>query len=113
MRSPTVPAAIATLLALALLGGCSAATPSATAPPALPAAPFAVVLGIAQDGGYPQAGTKPGPVWSDPSQRRLVACLGIVDAASGERWLVDATPDFPLQLHRLDEIAPVAGTPGL
>ena len=35
--------------------------------------PFLVVLGIAQDGGYPQAGSKPDhPAWRDPSQRRLV-----------------------------------------
>src|SRR5688572_11886929 len=82
-------------------------------PAATPTAPFAVVLGIAQDGGYPQAGTKPGPAWDDPTQRRLVASLGLVDPATGERWLVDATPDLPLQLHRLDEVAPAAGAPGL
>lgn len=78
-----------------------------------PAAPFAVVLGIAQDGGYPQAGTKESAAWDDPAQRRLVASLAVVDPQSGERWLVDCTPDFPQQLHRLDEIAPVQGTPGL
>jgi pyrroloquinoline quinone biosynthesis protein B len=77
------------------------------------APPFAVVLGIAQDGGYPQAGTKESAAWEDPAQRRLVASLALVDPLSGERWLVDCTPDFPRQLHRLDEIAPAAGTPGL
>ena len=75
-------------------------------------APFAVVLGIAQDGGYPQAGTPPGPVWED-SARRLVASLGLVDPASGQRWLIDATPDLPTQLRHLDEIAPPSGVPGL
>jgi pyrroloquinoline quinone biosynthesis protein B len=76
-------------------------------------APFAVVLGIAQDGGYPQAGTKESPAWNDPAQRRLVASLGLVDPLDGRRWLVDCTPDFPQQLQRLDRIAPSAGSPGL
>ena len=78
-----------------------------------PAAPFAVILGIAQDGGYPQAGTKESAAWDHPAQRRLVASLAVVDPQSGERWLIDCTPDFPQQLHRLDEIAPAQGTPGL
>jgi pyrroloquinoline quinone biosynthesis protein B len=79
-------------------------------------APFVVVLGIAQDGGYPQAGCrkeccrKP---WADPSRRAHVASLAIVDPAGGRRWLVDATPDFREQLHRLDGIAPAASSPGL
>lgn len=67
--------------------------------------PFVVVLGVAQDGGRPQAGCrKPccAAAWSDPGARRRVACLGIVDPESGERWLVDATPDFREQLRLLD-----------
>lgn len=75
--------------------------------------PFVVVLGIAQDGGYPQAGTKDHPAWDDSSRRRLVSCLALVDPASGERWLFDATPDFGAQLHRLDQVAPHEGVPGL
>ena len=68
-----------------------------------------MVLGIAQDGGYPQAGcNRPDCVaaWNDPARRRLVASLAIVDPVSKQRWIIDATPDFPLQLRRLDEIAP-------
>jgi len=76
-------------------------------------APFVVVLGIAQDGGVPQAGTKNHPGWNDPRRRRLAVALGIVDPRSSQRWLVDATPDFREQLHRLDEIQPVIGRPGL
>jgi pyrroloquinoline quinone biosynthesis protein B len=91
-------------LALALLvAGC------ATAPPLPDDQPFAIVLGIAQDGGYPQAGcNRPDCVeaWNDPRQRRRVASLGIVDPASGERWIIDATPDFPEQLRMLDAAAP-------
>lgn len=72
-----------------------------------------MVLGIAQDGGVPQAGTKSHPGWSDPAARQKVVCLGLVDPVSGERWLFEATPDFPEQLHQLDALFPVAERPGL
>jgi pyrroloquinoline quinone biosynthesis protein B len=78
-----------------------------------PAGPYLVVLGIAQDAGYPQAGTKEHPAWDDPALRRLASCLALVDPASSERWLFEATPDFKEQLHRLDVIAPHDDVPGL
>ncbi len=71
--------------------------------------PYALVLGIAQDAGYPQAGCKKDccrPAWEQPQLRRLVSCLAIVDPASNEAWLIDATPDFPAQLHRLEAAVP-------
>ena len=77
------------------------------------AAPYVVVLGIAQDGSVPQAGSKDHPAWKNPDLRRLVVSLGLVAPASGGRWLFEATPDFREQLHRLDEIAPVDDVPGL
>jgi pyrroloquinoline quinone biosynthesis protein B len=76
-------------------------------------APWAVVLGIAQDGGYPQAGTKQHAAWEDSSLSRRVTCIAIVDPASGERWMLDVTPDFKAQLRHLDELAPHPDTPGL
>src|SRR5688500_10513577 len=63
--------------------------------------PFIFVLGIAQDGGYPQAGCNAPhcePAWKDPALRRSVTSLAIVDPASRQRWIIDATPDFPEQL---------------
>lgn len=93
------------LLAAVLLG--TAGTAAAIAPAATPAAPaYLVVLGIAQDGGAPQAGSASAPGWHDPSKRRLATSLALVDDAHGQRWLFEATPDFPEQLQRLDEIAP-------
>ncbi|MCH6551070.1 MAG: MBL fold metallo-hydrolase [Planctomycetes bacterium] len=71
--------------------------------------PFLVVLGIAQDGGAPQAGCRGdccGDRWRDRTQRRRVACLGLVDPRTSQRWLIDATPDFREQLRMLDELAP-------
>ncbi len=75
--------------------------------------PYLVVLGISQDGGVPQAGTKEHPGWSDPAHRRLATSLALVDPVSQQRWIFDATPDFREQLHRLDVIAPAEGKPGL
>ena len=72
-----------------------------------------MVLGIAQDGGVPQTGDADAPGWTDPSRRRLVVSLGLVDPASGRRWLFEATPDLPEQLYRLEQAAPRADGPPL
>jgi pyrroloquinoline quinone biosynthesis protein B len=102
-------AAVATGTVAVAAGTASVpATPAAARP-----APYALVLGVAQDGGYPQAGTKESAAWDDPSLRRRVACLALVDPVAGERFLLDATPDLPEQLQRLDRAAPHPGTPGL
>ena len=78
-----------------------------------PAEPYLVVLGIAQDGGVPQAGTKAHPGWDDPTFKRLVVSLALVDPVTSQRWLFEATPDFREQLHRLDTVFPVEEKPGL
>jgi pyrroloquinoline quinone biosynthesis protein B len=68
----------------------------------LAAAVYVQVLGIAQDGGYPQAGCERSDcvaAWKNPALRKHVASLGIVDGE--HRWIVDATPDFPSQLHAI------------
>ena len=64
----------------------------------------AVVLGIAQDGGVPHLGCRQElcvRARRDPSARKLVASLGLVDHVSGRRFVIDATPDFALQVDRL------------
>ena len=75
--------------------------------------PYVIVLGIAQDGGVPQAGIKQHPGWADPGARRLAVSLALVDPESSQRWLFEATPDLRDQLHRLDMAFPVEATPGL
>ena len=75
--------------------------------------PYLVVLGIAQDGGVPQAGSNENPAWEDPDLRRLVVSLGLVAPATGGRWLFEATPDFREQLHLLDGVSPPDAVPGL
>ena len=54
------------------------------------------VLGIAQDGGHPQAGCTLS-CCADPAVSHLVSCLGVLDGE--KRWLVDCTPDLPRQLR--------------
>ncbi|MEO8160266.1 MAG: MBL fold metallo-hydrolase [Arenimonas sp.] len=76
-------------------------------------APYLVVLGIAQDGGSPQAGYPQEPGWHDPEMRRHATSLAIVDPAHEARWLFDATPDFPAQLNRLDEMTLSRKRPGI
>jgi len=69
------------------------------------AGPEVVVLGIAQDGGHPQAGctkTCCRAAWDDPSLGHHVASLAVVD--KGQAWIVDATPDFGRQLHALGDV---------
>jgi len=102
----TTPLAIVLALALGQATHATAATADD---------PWIVVLGVAQDGGVPQAGCDR-DCCADPGRHRHVACIGIVDPQSGERWIIDATPDFPAQLRMLDEIAPPAHdtpSPGL
>jgi len=77
-----------------------------------PEGPYLVVLGIAQDAGYPQSGcTKEccQRLWSDKTERKMVSCLGLVDPETQQAWLFDATPDFKDQLQLLETAAPLAG----
>ena len=78
---------------------------SGEAPALKPATtPYTILLGLAQDGGYPQAGcNRPDceAAWTDQRLRRRVASLGIADPTSNQRWMIDATPDFPEQLRML------------
>lgn len=74
--------------------------------------PYLLVLGIAQDAGVPQAGSRH-PGWDDPEARRYASCLALVDPERGRRFLFDATPDFKFQLAALDRAAPPAERPGI
>lgn len=62
------------------------------------------LLGRAQDAGVPQAGCdcpRCAAAWADPARAARPACLGVVDGATGDAWLIDATPAFPSQLRDL------------
>lgn len=78
--------------------------------------PFLVVLGIAQDAGYPQAGCHKQcceRAHRDPKAKRLVVSLAIVDPKTKQRWFLECTPDFREQLRDLDKIAPPKKLPGI
>lgn len=78
-----------------------------------------IVLGIAQDAGFPQAACAKKcceAAWQDPSLRKHAACIAVVDRKSKQRWMFECTPDFPSQLRMLDEFSASASTtkqPGL
>jgi pyrroloquinoline quinone biosynthesis protein B len=72
-------------------------------------APFIVVLGIAQDAGYPQAGCRKkccASAWAEISRRRHAVTVAIVDPKTKQRWFLDCSPDFREQLRELNRIAP-------
>ncbi|MGW8121425.1 MBL fold metallo-hydrolase [Roseivirga echinicomitans] len=69
--------------------------------------PFIVILGVAQDAGYPQAGQK--QEWELIKERaarpKNAVALGLVDPTTKQRWIFEATPDFKLQLQMLDDVS--------
>jgi len=70
---------------------------------------FIVVLGIAQDAGYPQTGCNKScckPVWEGQVKPEKVISLGLVDKHNNKVYLFDATPDFKEQLHTLLDYLP-------
>jgi pyrroloquinoline quinone biosynthesis protein B len=100
-------------MACVAVGSRSAATEETVA---TENAPFLVVLGIAQDGGYPQTGCRKSccaTVWENPRKKRHVSCVAVVDPQTSQRWIIDATPDFREQLRMLDRVFPVSDSPGI
>jgi len=68
--------------------------------------PYIVVLGIAQDAGYPQIACEKTccqRVYDNPTNKRLVSSIALVDPISNESWVFDATPDFTEQSKMLSK----------
>ncbi len=75
-------------------------------------APYLVILGIAQDAGYPQAGCSKSccaMVKSNPTLKKNVTSLALIDPETNKRWLFEATPDFKTQLSLLDSLTTHVG----
>ena len=107
-RLPRAATSLAALTALLLLTRLAPTQPPESDPPRT--TPYLVVLGIAQDAGYPHAGCRRAccmTAWDDPTKKRMVTCLGLVDPATKQRWMFEATPDFPHQLESLNKITGV------
>lgn len=61
-----------------------------------------MILGIAQDAGYPQIDCKKEccqEVWNDPSKKRYTASIALIDHAARTFFIIDATPDLKYQLQ--------------
>ena len=68
--------------------------------------PFIVVLGVAQDAGYPQIGCDKScckKFWDKKIAKQKVACLALFDPLTNQKWIFDATPDLTEQLHTADQ----------
>ena len=67
---------------------------------------YVMVLGIAQDAGYPQMNCKKEcckQAWQNSEMKRTTSCLAIVDPISKEQWIIDATPNIKEQLQLLKQ----------
>jgi pyrroloquinoline quinone biosynthesis protein B len=98
-------------LAATFLLGCLAAAASHARAAAPTERPYVLVLGIAQDGGVPQAGCRKSCCTS--GRHEDVSSLALVDPASRRWWLFDATPDFRPQLARVAAEAPACSLSGV
>lgn len=68
-----------------------------------------VVLGIAQDAGYPQLNCyKPHcmPAWKNPALKKMATSLAIIDSNNKTKYLFEATPDIRQQMYDLHVLAP-------
>jgi pyrroloquinoline quinone biosynthesis protein B len=68
--------------------------------------PYILVLGIAQDGGFPQAGCVKeccNRIRDNPDKHQGVSCIALIDPKSNQKWLFDATPNLSEQLYLLNK----------
>ncbi len=64
--------------------------------------PFVLILGVAQDGGYPQIGCLKAccaPALANHGLKKFVVSFAVVDPAAKKWWLFEATPDIKEQLQ--------------
>lgn len=69
--------------------------------------PYLYILGIGQDGAYPQAGCfQPHcmPGWENPELRHPATSMALITESS--KYLFEATPNAPEQLYMLEQEAP-------
>jgi len=65
---------------------------------------YITILGIAQDAGYPQISCNNAccqAFRNGKEPRKRVSSIGVIDKATHEKWLFDATPDITYQLDEL------------
>lgn len=67
---------------------------------------YLVVLGIAQDAGYPHIGCQKAcctDFYVQKRKQQKVVSLGLVDVENKQKWLFEATPDITTQLADLEQ----------
>ncbi len=65
-----------------------------------------IVLGNVQDAGSPHIACKKDccrDLFEHPDPKRMVTCLGLVDASTKKKFLLEASPDISRQLKKLKE----------
>ena len=69
--------------------------------------PYMLILGTAQDAGFPQAGTREEFKLIESGERKqeFAVSLCLVDPIKGQRYLFEATPDFREQLEMADKVS--------
>jgi len=85
---------LSSIVLIMLIVMCASAQPKGTG--------NVVVLGVAQDGGYPHAGCVKqccAMAWKDADKRRYVTSLAVMDEQTKRWWLFEATPDIKEQLE--------------
>ena len=68
---------------------------------------FIIVLGVAQDGGYPHLGCEKkccNSAWQNDSIRKNVVSLALVDNQTKQWWLFEATPDIKIQIQNFKNL---------
>lgn len=71
------------------------------------AKPYVLVLGVAQDGGYPHLGCDKEcckAAWKNDSLKKNVVSLALVSPIDKKWWLFEATPDITKQLQLFKEL---------
>lgn len=99
---------------LVLIGSCNTKQNENTVnqfsnPEPIPEGPFVIVLGTVQDGGSPHIGCVKEcciDLWDNPSPKKKVVSLGIIDPKTQKSWIIEATPDLPSQIRILNSYIP-------
>jgi len=91
---------------LMILLGCNKAEPIIRQSPIN--SPYIMVLGIAQDGGFPHINNPSefDAVANGAAPKELVVSLGLIDQDAKKKFLFEATPDMPEQLALLNTAYP-------
>jgi len=113
MKAPYSTLKLEPLLALFLcflLCTCQPASDTSTKPAVPNEGVYLMILGVAQDAGYPQAGERSEfkGIEEGTRKKQHTVSLSLVDQSNQKRYLFEATPDFREQLEMADKVSTAA-----